>query len=145
VFRDAPSDPDQPVSALRPGILRAASLTMFGAAYDGVIELPAHGGALRSLRFSMSKAVNTPFDLRISEPDGTTTDVASSELTIAGRVRFTTPKFTGNLFGVIPVAFTPDSPPPPMPPILWFTDVTIDLAFVRCDTLRADALDITSI
>jgi hypothetical protein len=27
--------------------------------------------------------------------------------------------------------------------VLWFTDVTINLAFVRCDTLTADPLKLT--
>jgi hypothetical protein len=57
-------------------------------------------------------------------------------------VRFYTPKFQGKLFGLIPVTFTPESPPPLTLPVLWFTDVKIQLAFVRCDTLTADPLDV---
>jgi hypothetical protein len=144
VFRDAAPDPDQPRAALRPGIMRTSSLTMLASTYDGVVELPTRRGSIRSLRFSMDKAINTPFELRIAERDGSTTVIRSSELIIEKGVRFYTPKFTAKLFGVFPVEFTPDSPPPLTLPVLWFTDVTIDLAFVRCDTLRAASLDITS-
>ena len=56
-------------------------------------------------------------------------------LTTTGHVAFYTPRFEGKLFGVIPVVFTPDSPPPLTLPYLKFTDVKIQLAFVTCDTL----------
>jgi hypothetical protein len=40
------------------------------------------------------------------------------------------------------VTFTPEQPPPLTLPVLSFTDVKIDLAFVRCDRLTADPLDL---
>jgi hypothetical protein len=41
------------------------------------------------------------------------------------------------------VTFTPDSPPPFMLPILNFTDVKIDLNYIRCNTLTGTPLHIT--
>ena len=90
----------------------------------------------------MDKSVTKPFSLTMGEPGGHTTLIKSGELTTDGNVRFYTPRFEGKLFGVIPVVFTPDSPPPLTLPVLWFTDVKINLAFVRCDTLTADPLRI---
>jgi hypothetical protein len=119
-------------------VLTTASLTMYNSTYDGVVDLPTRtGGTVHSLKFSMSKAVNKPFQLKVREPNGKNTVITSSELVTEGNVKFYTPKFTGKLFGLIPVTFTPDSPPPLTLPVLWFTDVTIDLAFVNCNTLTA--------
>ena len=100
-------------------------------------------GTVKALKFSMDKAVNKPFKLTIAERGGATTLIESNELITEGNVRFYTPSFKGKLFGLIPVTFTPDSPPPLTLPKLWFTDVTINLAFVRCDTLTADPLKLS--
>jgi hypothetical protein len=105
--------------------------------YDGVAELPTATGTVRVLKFSMSKAVTTAFDLRVREANGKTTVATSPRLTIQGHVTFYTARFSGKMFGIIPVIFTPDSPPPMLPLALplRFTDVSIDLNYVRCDTL----------
>ncbi len=132
-----------PRSALKPGIMKVGSLTMIGASYKGVADVPTANGVIKSLQFNMDEAINKPFSLTIAEPGGGTTTIKSSELRTKTNVRFYTPKFTGNLFGVIPVTFTPEQPPPLTPPLLWFTDVTIDLAFVSCDKLTAAPLQIT--
>jgi hypothetical protein len=58
-------------------------------------------------------------------------------------VTFYTPDFSGKLFGIFRVTFTPDSPPPLTLKYMWFTDVKIHLAFVSCNTLTADPLDLT--
>jgi hypothetical protein len=83
----------------------------------------------------MDKSVTKPFSLTIPEPGGGTTVITSKALTTDGNVEFYTPRFEGKLFGLIPVVFTPESPPPLTLPYLWFTDVKIDLSFVGCDTL----------
>ncbi|WP_229073271.1 DUF6114 domain-containing protein [Actinoplanes sp. DH11] len=132
-----------PQAGVRPGLMKTKSLTMYGSTYEGVAEVPTANGPIRSLKFLMDKAVNKPFSLAIDEPGGHTTLIESGELIIDGNVEFYSPRFTGKLFGLIPVTFTPEQPPPLTLPILWFTDVTIDLAYVRCDVLTAEPLDIT--
>ena len=79
----------------------------------------------------------------MDEADQARTVIKSNELTTEGAVRFYTPEFTGKLFGRIPVTFTPAQPPPLTLPVLWFTDVTIKLAYVRCDVLTADPMNLT--
>ncbi len=133
---------DVPVVSRRGGLLEGRSLTMYDSSYDGVVELPSADGTVKALKFSMRKAVTKPFSLTIPESGGRTTSIRSKALTIEGDVRFYTPRFAGKLFGLIPVTFTPDRPPPLTLPVLWFTDVRIDLAFVECDRLTADPLDI---
>jgi hypothetical protein len=135
---------DVPLVTAKGGTLETDSLTMYNSTYDGVSTLDTGGGGtVQALKFSMTKAVNKPFKLTVPEADGHTTLIESDELTTDGKVRFYTPSFKGKLFGVIPVLFTPEQPPPPTLPVLWFTDVTINLTFVRCDTLTAKPLTVT--
>jgi hypothetical protein len=132
-----------PRIADKPGLLETDLLQMFESTYDGVVNLPTgSAGPARVLKFSMDKAVNQPFSLTIDEADGGHTVIKSNELTTAGHVQFFTERFAGNLFGVIPVVFTPDSPPPLTLPYLWFTDVKIQLNYVQCDTLTGFPLQI---
>ncbi|MBU2669394.1 hypothetical protein KOI35_38370 [Actinoplanes bogorensis] len=133
---------DIPQVAATPGVMEVDSLTMYESTYDGVVDMPTAKGSFPALKFSMDKAVNKPFTLTIAEPGKAQTVIRSNELVTDGNVRFYTPEFKGKLFGLIPVTFTPKSPPPLTLPVLWFTDVTIQLAYVRCDTLTADPLDI---
>jgi hypothetical protein len=123
--------------AATPGLLTGRSLVMTEFTFDGVADLRTATGTVRVLKFSMSKAVTAPFELRVRGSNGETTVVADPELTIQGHVTFYTARFSGKLFGLIPVTFTPESPPPLLPLALplQFTDVSIDLNFVRCDTL----------
>jgi hypothetical protein len=142
VFKEAGPDDVPPVS-LKGGTLETKRLTMYNSTYDGVVDLPTAEGTVQALKFSMDKAVNKPFKLTIPERSGANTLIESDELITDGNVRFYTPSFQGKLFGVIPVTFTPESPPPLTLPVLWFTDVKINLAFVRCDTLTAKPLDLS--
>ncbi|MEV4640056.1 DUF6114 domain-containing protein [Actinoplanes sp. NPDC049548] len=142
VFKVASPD-DVPTVSLQGGTLEGKSLTMYQSTYDGVIDLPTAQGNLKALKFSMDKSVTEPFKLTVPEAGGRTTVIDSNKLTTEGNVRFYTPKFQGKLFGLFPVTFTPEQPPPLTLPVLWFTDVKIHLAFVRCDTLTADPLKLT--
>jgi hypothetical protein len=133
-----------PRIAAKPGLLETNSLQMFESTYDGVVNLPTGGGtSARVLKFSMKRAVNKPFSLTIDEADGAHTVITSDKLTTAGNVKFFTQRFEGRLFGVIPVVFTPDSPPPLTLAYLWFTHVKIQLNYVQCDVLTGFPLHIS--
>ncbi|GAA0565506.1 hypothetical protein GCM10010172_56310 [Paractinoplanes ferrugineus] len=138
------ADPDGiPLVAAKPGLMEVDSLTMHYATYDGVVDMPVQGGgSFKALKFSMREADNEPFKLTIAEPGGGKTVISSKKLVTKDNVKFYTPEFKGNLFGVIPVTFTPDSPPPLMLDFLWFTKAKIQLAYVRCDTLTGDPLKV---
>jgi hypothetical protein len=135
---------DVPLVTEKGGLLETDSLTMYDSTYDGVVTLNTATGTIRALKFSMRKAVNKPFKLTIPEAGGHTTLIESDELTTDGNVKFYTPNFQGKLFGLIPVTFTPEQPPPLTLPVLWFTDAKINLTFVRCDTLTAKPLKVTA-
>jgi hypothetical protein len=136
-----------PVVGAKPALLTGDKQVMTALTYRRVVELPTAGGRIRALEFTMTEAVTEAFRLRIAEAGGKITLITSNVLTISGQVSFYTTKFVGKLEGVIPQTYTPDSPPPlipgvPTPLPVTFTDVTIDLAFVTCDTLTAGNLHI---
>lgn len=110
---------------------------MTGSTYDGVVDLPTATGTVKTLKFSMENAVTEPFTLTIPENGGHKTVIKTDKLEIDKNVKFYTSRFAGNLFGIIPVVFTPESPPPLTVYKLWFTNVSIDLDYVSCHTLTA--------
>jgi len=134
-------DPGQPPVNVKPSIMTAGTLTMSGLSFDGVVELPTAKGPVRTLRFSMNKSVSRPFELRVPF-DSRTLSLTSSALTVQGDVKFYSSRFEGKLFGLIPVVFTPDAPPPLILPELLFTDANIQLMLVQTDTLTAPNLTI---
>ena len=134
---------DVPQVSIKAGIMTGDSLEMFDSTYDGVTEIDTAEGTKRVLKFSMRESITRPFTLAIPEPGGRTTLIESGELKTTGNVRFYTKRFKGKLFGLIPVTFTPDQPPPLTLPYLKFTDVDIDLDFVRSDVLTGKPLEIT--
>ncbi|BEL07310.1 hypothetical protein Q0Z83_055010 [Actinoplanes sichuanensis] len=131
-----------PLAGAKPGVVKAASITMYNSSYDGVADVPTGNGVIKALKFTMDKVVNKPFSLTIDEPGDAVTVIESGELILDGNVEFYSPTFKGKLFGLIPVTFTPEQPPPLTLPVLWFTDVTLDLAYVSSDVLTAKPLDI---
>ncbi|MCW2642919.1 MAG: Otogelin [Dactylosporangium sp.] len=160
----AAADPGQLPASLFPGLLTGSSQVMDNFTYEGVTDLPTKTGTMKVLKFTMSKAVTTPFSLKMGEPiSGKSTLITSTQLTTEGSVTFYTPKFTGTLAAlglpVIPISiplppiltstYTPESQPP-LPPHLTFssikfTNVTIDLAFVHCHTLTGKDLHISEV
>jgi hypothetical protein len=139
VFKDA-APAGEPSVSIHGGLLEGKSLNMFGSTYDGTVDLQTATGPLKVLKFSMTRAVTEPFSLTIAEGGGRRTVLTTDQLTIQDNVKFYTPDFQGKLFGLFPVTFTPDSPPPVMLPRLFFSDVKINLALVTCDTLTAKPL-----
>ena len=130
-----------PVNAV-PSTQITALLSQSGLSFDGVVDLPTHTGIIRVLQFSLSSSTSTPFELRVPARGGTIS-LRSSKLTVKGAVKFYTTEIKGNLFGLIPVTFTPDSPPPLVVPELFFTNATVQLVFVHATTLTAPALQIS--
>jgi hypothetical protein len=143
VQRTAPAADNAPRVSVEGSTLTGSSLTMLNSTYDGVTELRTVKGSVRVLQFSIDTTINQPFKLDIAEAGPHSTVITSTKLTTSGHVKFYTPKFTGRLFGIFPVTFTPESPPPLTLPVLTFTDVKITLTLVQCDTLNADNLGIT--
>jgi Family of unknown function (DUF6114) len=144
--------PGIPPVADEPGILTGTKLVMINSTFDGVTELTTGTGRkVRVLQFSMGQSDTSQFQLKVKEKNGKSTVITSDLLTTKSpdpltsqTVKFFTPKFEGKLFGVVPMTFTPDQLPPPTPSFipLVFTDVTIELAFVRSDILTGSNMRI---
>ncbi|MEV6527742.1 DUF6114 domain-containing protein [Longispora sp. NPDC051575] len=136
-----------PVPSAKFSDMRAAKQQMWGMHYDGVKTLKTkEGGSIRVLKFTMTKAQSTPFEM--TSPDkgnGRSVNQKSTQLTISGDVEFYTSRFHGWLFGIIPLTFTPDSPPPLQIADPIFTSAEIELVYLKCDRLQADDLRLTEV
>jgi hypothetical protein len=136
----APADGQRYVPA-GPGTMTADTLTMTGLTYDGNVDLPTKSGTITVMQFSMDSSTSTPFELDVTTK-GITSRTKSTKLTVSGNVKFYATEIKGNVLGVLPADYTPDNPPPIVPPVLFFTNVTIGLESVVCNTLTADSLTI---
>ncbi len=134
--------------ARRPGRMTGSNLTMTNLNFEGVVELPVKGQSpMRVLKFSMTQADTDNFQLQVFGDKGWDTQLRSSKLTVAGStVFFYTSRFRANLFGAIPVDYTPDSLPPPIPlPFVFFTNADIQLVLVDSPNLLAPKLRINQV
>jgi hypothetical protein len=119
----------------------SALLSEAGLTFDGVVDLPVKGGTIRALQFSLTSAESTPFELRIPGLNGGPVfSIKSSKLTVSGHVRLYATRIQGLAGGVLPQDYTPDSPPPITPPVIFFTHATVQLVFIRADKLTAAQL-----
>jgi hypothetical protein len=142
--------PDQVPVAKQASRMTGSRVQMSNLVFDGIVNLPtADGGTVRVLKFTMTSSDTNDFMLRVFNTGGGTydTNLNSSKLTVrGGGVQFFTSRFQGNLFGLIPVDYTPDSPPPPIPlPFVFFTEPDIQLVWVDSPALDAPDLRITLI
>ena len=135
----------QSIVGEKPATQKTALLTMSDLSYDGNVPLPTATGTIVAMQFSMSSTTSTPFELDVPVGDHQCT-FKSSQLTLGRNTKIFATEIKGNLGGVVPVDFTPDSPPPLVAPVaeLFFTDATLTLAFVQSDTLTADKFTTTS-
>ncbi|MEU5535537.1 hypothetical protein [Streptomyces sp. NPDC020362] len=115
-----------------PWYLNASSLLLKGADYQGIVEVKTAGGTTKKvLKYVISGGTDIG-DLHQTVNDkqsGKTYHVqasAGSTSTIRnGDTVMYTESISGNLFGLIPVTFSPDSPPPLNIPLIYFTHVKV--------------------
>jgi hypothetical protein len=141
------AEPGQPKVAAEPGKLTGSKVTMTGLRFDGIVDLPTDGGTLKTLKFSMKKAVTEDFLLQVKGPGAKSTRYATDELTVERAkgsdrdVAFYCTRFTGKLLGIKltlePNLPFPDGIPVTFPVPVSFTDPEMQLAFVDSDILTA--------
>ncbi|MFG2884959.1 hypothetical protein ACGFYV_22160 [Streptomyces sp. NPDC048297] len=115
-----------------PWYLNASSLLLKGADYQGIVEVKtANGSTKKVLKYVISGGTDIG-DLHQTVKDklsGKTYHVqaaAGSTSTIRdGDTVFYTESISGNLFGLVPLTFSPDSPPPLNLPLIYFTNVKV--------------------
>ncbi|MFD3523045.1 hypothetical protein [Streptomyces sp. NPDC058653] len=134
------ADPEALAAAeLEPGIpllpddpwkLESTKLTLRGLDYHGIVEVKTGSGKIKkALKFTASEVDIKDLHQKVVYPEGRTAHVASrpdSTSTIRdGQVTMYTEQLKGNLFGLIPIVFSPETPPPLNVPFAFFTEVEV--------------------
>ncbi|MFJ8665238.1 hypothetical protein [Streptomyces sp. NPDC093600] len=139
-------EPGIPLLPDEPWILNSTRLTLKGLKYHGIVEVKTGSGKIKKvLKFTASDGVGIK-DLhqRTVHSPGLTGHVRSdkgSESTMSnGTVTMYTERLKGNLFGIIPVTFSPETPPPLDVPFAFFTDVEVVQAGQFGGTLKVPGL-----
>ncbi|MFJ3198178.1 hypothetical protein ACIPJQ_36765 [Streptomyces griseoviridis] len=115
-----------------PWHLDASSLLLKGADYQGVVEVRTASGVKKKvLKYVISDGTDIG-DLHqtvLDSQSGKTYHVQAAKGSTStirdGDTTMYTESISGNLFGLIPVTFTPDSPPPLNIPLIFFTNAKV--------------------
>jgi hypothetical protein len=118
-----------------PWYLQASSLTLKGADYQGIVKVrTANGTVKRVLKYVISGGtdIGDLHQLVKDKQSGKTYHVqaakGSTSTITGGPTVMYTESISGNLLGLIPLTFTPDSPPPLNIPLIYFTNVKVTQA-----------------
>ncbi|MEU9156314.1 hypothetical protein AB0D59_38650 [Streptomyces sp. NPDC048417] len=132
-----------------PWYLNASSLLLKSADYQGVVEVKtASGKTKKVLKYVISGGTDIG-DLHQTVKDttlGKTYHVqaaSGSTSTIRdGDTTMYTESISGNLFGLIPITFDPDNPPPLNIPLIYFTNVKVVQAAQFGGTLHVPGMHV---
>ncbi|WP_020136516.1 hypothetical protein [Streptomyces sp. 351MFTsu5.1] len=113
--------------------LKASSLTLTGADYQGIVKVKtASGKTKKVLKYVISGGTDIGDLHQIVTERGKTYHVQAGKGThskiTGGKTTMYTESISGNLLGLIPITFSPDSPPPLNIPLIYFTNVTVQQA-----------------
>ncbi|MFE9412677.1 hypothetical protein ACFYN0_28370 [Streptomyces sp. NPDC006704] len=141
-------DSGVPVLPSQPWILKSSMLALTGLNYEGIVEVKAGDTTKKVLKFTASSVDIDNLDQQVYGPQvngkPTTAHVVArsgSTSTIRnGTVTMYTEELKGNLLGIIPITFSPQTPPPLNIPIVFFTNVTIRQAGQFGGTLTVPGL-----
>ncbi|MFI7242308.1 hypothetical protein [Streptomyces qinglanensis] len=112
-----------------PWHLEASSLTLMGLDYQGVVNITMPNGKTKQALKFTADALDIGDLHQTVQADGVTYHVQAAEgsrSTIrGGKVTMYTEELKGKLFGLIPITFSPETPPPINVPFAYFTDVSV--------------------
>ncbi|MCH6162705.1 hypothetical protein MMA15_20625 [Streptomyces sp. M600PL45_2] len=116
-----------------PWTLKASSLGLHGLDYKGVVNIRTQDGRTKqALKFTASSVDIGDLHQIVKGPDGTNYHVqaakGSTSTIRGGKVTMYTERLKGNLFGLIPIVFDPEHPPPLNIPEAYFTNVEVSQA-----------------
>ncbi|MGW7429944.1 hypothetical protein ACWGIN_10345 [Streptomyces sp. NPDC054861] len=139
-------EPGIPLLPDEPWKLNSTMLTLKGLKYHGIVEVKTGSGKIKKvLKFTASDGVDIK-DLhqRTVHSEGHTghvrSDKGSTSTIRNGTVTMYTEQLKGNLFGLIPITFNPQSPPPLDVPFAFFTGVEVIQAGQFGGTLKVPGL-----
>ncbi len=139
-------EPGIPLLPSDPWTLESTLLTLNGLDYHGIVEVKKADGSIKKvLKFTASSIDIKDLHQLTVGPAGTTGHVKSrpgSTSTIRdGEVTMYTEELKGNLFGLIPITFSPQTPPPLNVPFAFFTKVKVTQAGQFGGTLTVPGLN----
>ncbi|MGW4177360.1 hypothetical protein [Streptomyces rubiginosohelvolus] len=139
-------EPGIPLLPSDPWTLESTLLTLNGLDYHGIVEVKKADGSIKKvLKFTASSIDIKDLHQLTVGPAGTTGHVKSrpgSTSTIRdGEVTMYTEELKGNLFGLIPITFSPETPPPLNVPFAFFTKVKVKQAGQFGGTLTVPGLE----
>lgn len=112
-----------------PWYLNSSLLTLYGLDYEGIVEVKTAGGKTKTvLKFTadsldikdLYQTVGKGKQVaHLKSRPGSTSKIRGAKVTMY------TESLKGNLFGLIPIEFTPKSPPPLNVPFAFFTKVKV--------------------
>ncbi|MGS2590501.1 hypothetical protein [Streptomyces hebeiensis] len=126
----AEEEPGIPLLPDDPWTLHSTLLTLRGLDYKGIVEVRTAGGEVKkALKFTSTSIDIKDLHQTVVYPEGKTGNVKAAEGSTStfrdGEVTMYTEKLTGNLFGIVPITFSPETPPPLNVPYAFFTDVEV--------------------
>lgn len=144
----AAADLEQGIPRLpnEPWVLESSLLTLAGLDYKGIVEVEKGDGSTKKvLKFTASSIdIKDLHQLTVGPMPGVTGHVKArkgSTSTIRdGEVTMYTDELKGNLFGLIPITFSPETPPPLNVPFAFFTNVKLKQAGQFGGTLTVPGL-----
>ncbi|ALC20778.1 hypothetical protein ACH46N_18425 [Streptomyces pristinaespiralis] len=142
---DAQLEPGRPLLPDEPWILESSMLTLTGLDYHGIVEVKTGSGKIKKvLKFTATGVDIKDLHQLVVGPNGTTAhveaDKGSTSTIRDGEVTMYTEELKGNLFGIIPITFSPETPPPLNVPFAMFTDVKVTQAGQFGGTLTVPGL-----
>jgi hypothetical protein len=146
VATEAEGDVDNKVLvADNPWYLEASSLTLKGADYQGIVEVKTASGKIKKvLKYVVSDGTDIGDLHQLVKEHGKTYHVQAGKGTTStitdGDTVMYTESISGNLFGLIPITFDPEHPPPLNIPLIYFTNVKITQAAQFGGTLHVPGM-----
>ncbi|CAM5353987.1 Hydrogenase expression protein HypF OS=Streptomyces alboniger OX=132473 GN=CP975_24805 PE=4 SV=1 [Streptomyces alboniger] len=129
----------------KPWRLEASSLLLKGADYQGVVDVrTANGKTKKVLKYVISEGTDIGDLHQIVSENGKTYHVQAGKGTTStirdGKTIMYTESISGNLFGLIPITFDPENPPPLNIPLIYFTNAKVTQAAQFGGTLHVPGM-----
>ncbi|MEU9995324.1 hypothetical protein [Streptomyces sp. NPDC050848] len=138
-------EPGIPLLPDEPWKLNSTMLTLKGLKYHGIVEVKTGSGKIKkALKFTASEVDIKDLHQLTVHSEGYTghvrSDKGSTSTIRNGTVTMYTEQLKGNLFGLIPITFNPQTPPPLDVPFAFFTNVEVLQAGQFGGTLKVPGL-----
>ncbi|MFE1549540.1 hypothetical protein [Streptomyces sp. NPDC058718] len=138
-------EPGIPLLPDDPWRLESTLLTLKGLKYHGIVEVKTGSGKIKKvLKFTATGIDIKDLHQLTVHSEGLTghvrSDKGSTSTITDGTVTMYTEELKGNLFGLIPITFSPETPPPLDVPFAFFTGVKLKQAGQFGGTLKVPGL-----